>query len=106
MGAAARGRRSYSSGVFTGVFTDVFTDVFPDVVAGAFTGAFTDVFTGVFTDVFNGVFIDVFTDVFTDVFKYFINILCKVVITRRSWHLRSSYFACNEIHTRAIHLHH
>ena len=88
--------------VFTGVFTDVFTDVFPDVVAGAFTGAFTDVFTGVFTDVFTGVF----TDVFTDVFKYVIKLWCKVVITRRSWHLRSSYFACNEIHTRAINLHH
>ena len=88
--------------VFTGVFTDAFTDVFLDVVAGAFTGAFTDVFTGVFTDVFNGAF----TDLFTDAFKSVINILCAFVITRRSWHLRSSYFACNEIHTRAINLHH
>ena len=92
--------------VFTGVFTDVFTDVFADVVAGASTGAFTDVFTGVFIDVFTGVFTDAFTDVVTYVFNYFINFLCKVLITRRSWHLRSSYFACNEIHTRAINLHH
>ena len=38
--------------------------------------------------------------------SHFINILCNFVITRRSWHLRSSYFACNEIHIRAINLHH
>ena len=65
VGAAARGRRTYSAVAAVGAAA-LFTDVLIDVFTGVFTDVFTGVFTGVFTDVFPGVVMHEYTNTNTN----------------------------------------